>query len=89
MFALLTFVPSRYLYPSQRGKLNRATVLLGAAWVVLLVWILWTMPNDSTRSLTLLSLFFPIWYLAASWVVSVRFWRRKRRRRDRINPALS
>jgi phosphatidylcholine synthase len=89
VFALLTFVPSRYLYPSQRGKLNRATVLLGAAWVVLLVWILWTMPTDSTRPLTLLSLFFPIWYLAASWVVSVRFWRRKQRRRDRINAALS
>jgi phosphatidylcholine synthase len=89
LFALLTFVPSRYLYPSQRGKLNRATVLLGAAWVVLLVWILWTMPNESTRPLTLLSLFFPIWYLAVSWIISVRFWRRKRRRRDRVNAVLS
>lgn len=90
VFALLTFVPSRYLYPTQRGKLNRATVLLGAAWAVLLLWILWTMPDESTRRLTVLSLFFPIWYLAASWIISVRLWRRKRQReRDRMNAVLS
>jgi phosphatidylcholine synthase len=80
LFALLTFVPSRYLYPTQRGKLNRATVLLGAAWAGLLLWIMWTMPDEYTRQLTVLSLFFPIWYLAASWIISVRWWRRKRRR---------
>lgn len=90
LFALLTFVPSRYLYPTQRGKLNQTTALLGAAWAVLLLWILWTMPDESTRPLAMLSLLFPFWYLAASWVISVRFWRRKRRRqRDRINAVLS
>jgi phosphatidylcholine synthase len=90
VFALLTFVPSRYLYPTQRGKLNQATVLLGAAWAILLLWILWTMQDEFTRPLTILSLFFPIWYLSASWIISVRIWRRKRRRRfDRINPAES
>lgn len=90
LFALLTFVPSRYLYPTQRGKLNRTTVLLGAAWAVLLVWIMWTMRDESTRRLTVLSLFFPIWYLAASWIISVRYWRRKRRRqRERMKAVLS
>src|SRR5437764_564411 len=34
--ALLTFVPSRYLYPTQRGRLNRLTNVLGAAWRALL-----------------------------------------------------
>src|SRR6516165_7836615 len=73
LLSFLTFVPSRYLYPSQRGKLNRVTNLLGAAWAVLLVWILFHMPSDvlpsqapedgSTRRLSLLSLFFPAWYM--------------------------
>jgi phosphatidylcholine synthase len=81
VFALLTFVPSRYLYPTQRGRLNQFTSLLGAFWAILLVWIIWNMPDDSTRSLALLSLLFPAWYLGASWIISVRLWRRKRRRR--------
>jgi phosphatidylcholine synthase len=76
--ALLTFVPSRYLYPSQRGRLNRLTNLLAAVWTGLLVWILCSLPDEPaadgwTRVLTLLSLFFPCYYLAASWAISVRF----------------
>jgi phosphatidylcholine synthase len=92
LLSFLTFVPSRYLYPSQRGKLNRLTNLLGTVWAVLLVWILFHMPSggygatpplypaedDPTRRLSVLSLFFPAWYIIASWVISVRFWRKKR-----------
>jgi phosphatidylcholine synthase len=90
VLALLTFVPSRYLYPTQRGRLNQITSLLGALWAILLVWIIWNMPDDATRPLALLSLLFPAWYLGASWIISVRFWRRKRRRRrERMSAALS
>jgi phosphatidylcholine synthase len=100
LLSLLTFVPSRYLYPTQRGRLNRMTNLLGAAWAILLVWILFQMPSDpplaagpvdiTTRWLSILSLFFPAWYMIASWVVSVRFWRKKRRgNRDRRQAVLS
>jgi phosphatidylcholine synthase len=76
--ALLTFVPSRYLYPTQRGRLNRLTNLLAAVWTGLLVCILYGMPDepagdDRTRLLALLSLFFPFYYLVASWTISVRF----------------
>jgi phosphatidylcholine synthase len=86
VLALLTFVPTRYLYPSQRGRLNRTAVLLGAGWAALLVWIVWQMPpespaDDSTRRLALLSLFYPAWYMGASWVISVRFWLREREQR--------
>ncbi len=81
VLALLTFVPSLYLYPTQRGRLNQATALLGAAWAVLLLRILWTMTDESTRPLTMLSLFFPVWYLGASWIITVRTWRRKRQKR--------
>jgi phosphatidylcholine synthase len=80
--ALLTFVPSRYLYPTQRGRLNRLTNLLAAVWAGLVVLILYTLPikpgdDGWTRLLTLVSLFFPFYYLVASWAISVRFaWRR-------------
>jgi phosphatidylcholine synthase len=72
VLALLTFVPSRYLYPTQRGKLNRAMALAGAAWAALLVWILLAMPAGLTRPLALVSLSYPICYLGASWIISVR-----------------
>lgn len=92
LLALLTFVPSRYLYPSQRGRLNQITVLLGVVWAVLLVLILWDMPatnaateNVPIRRLAVLSLFFPAWYMAASWVITVRSWRS---RRERVRAAL-
>jgi phosphatidylcholine synthase len=80
-FSLLTFVPTRYLYPNQRGRLNRVTTLLAIAWTGLLVWILVELPDGSdpkTRLLAVLSLFFPVYYFVASWVVSVRLWRRRR-----------
>jgi phosphatidylcholine synthase len=100
LFSLLTFVPSRYLYPTQRGRLNQVTSLLGAAWAVLLVWIIWDLPSERlspasppdnpTRRLALVSLFFPAWYMAVSWIISVRWWRKKRRRsRDRRRAVLS
>src|SRR5262249_23765050 len=38
--SLLTFVPSRYLYPSQRGRLNKMTYVLGVLWTIFPIWIL-------------------------------------------------
>ncbi len=90
LFALLTFVPSRYLYPTQRGLLNQITSLIGTFWAILLIFIIWNMPENSTRRLAVLSLVFPAWYLAASWIISVRFWRRKRwRKGERMGAVLS
>ncbi len=86
--ALLTFVPARYLYPSQRGRLNVLTSGLGTGWGCLLAGILIVMPSDQnsddrSRGLTALSMFFPIYYLVTSWVISLRVWRRERRQRAR------
>jgi phosphatidylcholine synthase len=85
-FAVLTFVPARYLYPSRRGgKLNRLTNQLGAAWALLLVWIVARLPDDTviaddaTRLLAGASLAFPAYYLAVSWTISLRRLRRRRR----------
>jgi phosphatidylcholine synthase len=79
-FSILTFVPTRYLYPTQGGRLNRFTNLLGGAWGVLLVWIIVRLPTDSypdrsdrwTLGLSAVSLVFPAYYLFASWIISAR-----------------
>jgi phosphatidylcholine synthase len=83
--ALLTFVPTRYLYPTQRGRLNRLTTLLGAAWAALLGAVLAALARGegaAARRLALASLYFPAYYMAASWAVSLRIWRRRRARRQ-------
>ncbi len=87
-FAVMTFVPARYLYPTHRGRLNRWTNWLGGVWALLLIGILTRLPakppiDAATHVLALLSLAFPIYYLAASWFISVRIvYRALRQRRS-------
>ena len=69
--SLLTFVPWRYLYPSQRAPFSRLTNVLAAGWVALLLLILARAPDDS-RLLLLLSLAFPIYYMLMSWALTFR-----------------
>jgi phosphatidylcholine synthase len=84
--AVLTFVPLRYLYPSLGGRLNGLTQLLGVGWGALLVAVLVKLPEEvpgpgkdnPARPLALVSLAFPLYYLLASWLVSLRRWRRHR-----------
>lgn len=88
--ALLTFVPSRYLYPSQPGKLNVAHNVLVVGWAVMCGWVLWTLPphdlirgpagRGAVRSVTQASLFYPAFYMGASWAVSIRYWVRGRKK---------
>ncbi len=80
VLSLLTLIPSRYLYPSQRGNLNRLTNVLGAVWAGCLAWILLASRRNETephvREFVFASLFFPAYYLIVSWIISVRFWLR-------------
>jgi phosphatidylcholine synthase len=78
MLSLLTFIPWRYLYPSQRAPFSRLTNLLAACWVVSLLFILERLPVTSRR-LILLSLAFPLYYMLMSWVITLRLWRASRR----------
>lgn len=71
VFALLTFVPAKYLYPSQPGRLNRWAAVLGGAWGVAILLVLLDVPGDPSAWL-LASLSFPLFYLLASWAVTVR-----------------
>jgi phosphatidylcholine synthase len=86
-FAVITFVPARYLYPTHRGRLNRLTNQLAAVWAVLLIWIVVCLDStaagknadDFTRMLALVSLWFPVYYLGLSWLISARIVYRARR----------
>jgi phosphatidylcholine synthase len=76
----LTFVPTKYLYPSQRGPLSKLTNLLGAAWGLLVLAIVLLLPGGDSAAepsadrkvfwLTCVSLYYPIYYLAVSWAIS-------------------
>jgi phosphatidylcholine synthase len=73
--AVLTFVPAKYLYPSQPGALNRVTAVLAALWAAALVLVL-TGAVHPMRTWLTASLLFPAWYMGASWWVTLRDWRR-------------
>ncbi len=82
VLSLLTFVPSRYLYPSQPGRLNSFSNALAVPWCLSLAWLLWRMPAESSYGepsstfnlVALLSLFYPAFYLGVSWTISVKRW---------------
>ena len=88
VLAFMTFVPSRYLYPTQPGLLNRLDNVLSICWTVMLGLVLWGMPSldafqtsavdPGHHSLAVASLFYPAFYMGASWVVSFRHWTKPR-----------
>ena len=69
VLALLTFVPSRYLYPSLPGKFNRFMSILGIPWTFSLVWMIYNLPDSASQrdAATLwgtwASLSYPVLYL--------------------------
>ena len=71
LLAVLVFVPIRYVYPSRTPILQWQTNALGVLWGVLLLAMLWQFPAVS-RSLFLVSLVFPIYYVALSLVLHAR-----------------
>jgi phosphatidylcholine synthase len=74
LLSLLTFVPWRYLYPSQRTPYSRLTNWLAALWVVLLLMALARVPD--ARWPLQISIAFPIYYMLMSWALTLRLWRR-------------
>lgn len=78
--ALLTFVPTRYLYPTQGGRLNLWTNVLSVPWAVLLALAVWYLPSEgedgTARLLAIVSLYFPIYYFVVSWGISLVHWQR-------------
>jgi phosphatidylcholine synthase len=65
LLAVAVFVPIGYVYPSRTVRLRRLTVASGVVWGVMLVAIIWLLP-DPPRWLTLISLAYPFYYVALS-----------------------
>lgn len=69
----LTFVPSRYPYPTQPGRVNRLLLLLSVPWTVVLVAALISDWNEEVPRLLIRASFaFPVVYLGTAWVMSLR-----------------
>ncbi|MCU0702774.1 MAG: CDP-alcohol phosphatidyltransferase [Fimbriiglobus sp.] len=71
--AALTFVPSRYPYPTQPGRVNRVMLVLSVPWaVVLAVALAFAWTEETFRSLVWVSVVYPVLYLGTSWAASLR-----------------
>ena len=70
VFALLTFVPTPYLYPTRGGPFARVMVVGGIIWTVLLLLVLVERGGDPT-ALAIVSLIYPLAYLALSAMVAI------------------
>jgi phosphatidylcholine synthase len=71
IFAVLVFVPLRYVYPSRTETLSRLTNTLGILWALLTMWIVWRLPvTDGPWAW--ISLLFPIYYFILSGYLDVR-----------------
>jgi len=68
--AILTFIPTRYLYPSKSNTLWRTSWGLGMIWVVMVMFML--LQDDPSSELIWASTFYPIFYLGASFYVDWR-----------------
>ena len=65
------FVPIRYIYPSRTPVWPWTTNLLGVAWAVTMLAVMWQYPAFS-RPLVLASLAYPAYYFVLSFVVQAR-----------------
>ena len=65
VLAVLVFVPIRYVYPSRTSAMKGPTLTLGTMWAALFTWMIWRLPAVD-GPWTLVSLIFPIYYVALS-----------------------
>jgi phosphatidylcholine synthase len=78
--AILTFIPTRYLYPSKNEILWRTSWLLGIIWFALVTYLL--MQDQPDPRLIWLSVYYPVYYLAASFYID---WRLRRSQKPIAN----
>ena len=78
LLAFLTFIPTRYAYPSQPGRLNRVLLILSVPWCLLLLfdtsqtWI----GRETPRWEVVVSAVYPALYMGAAWLQSLWLLRR-------------
>ena len=71
IFSLLVFVPIKYLYPSRSPILRGLTVSLGIIWGILILTMIYRIPQISIP-LVYVSLLFPAYYLLLSFWLAAR-----------------
>ena len=82
---ILSFVPTRYLYPSKNRVLWQWSWGLGVVWLFMVVYLL--MQETPDRTLVWVSLFYPAYYMFASFWVDIRIRRGEiRARRALVMP---
>ncbi len=64
--AIMVFVPIKYVYPGRTRPLRPLTVGLGILWGIVVLTVLWQLP-DPSPSLVGWSLLYPIYYTALSF----------------------
>ena len=69
--SVLVFVRIGYVYPSRTPVLRGLTTALGLIWAVMVIAIIWSMP-EVRPGLLVVSLFFPVYYLVLSLVLHQR-----------------
>ncbi len=73
----LVFVRIGYVYPSRTPVLQRTTNVLGAVWAVMMLAVVYLLP-DVPPALLIASLFFPVYYTGLS------LWLQRARRQGRL-----
>jgi phosphatidylcholine synthase len=68
-FSVLTLVPTRYLAPSRPGPLSGTTTILGGLWGIAV--ILFLLEPGLGRVWLLATLAYPVYYMTASWALSL------------------
>lgn len=71
-FAVLTFVPSRYPYPTQPGRLNRWMLALSLPWAGLVLADVLQPWDGSPRWTAWASAAYPAAYMGIAWAMSAR-----------------
>ena len=69
--AILVFVPIRYLYPSRTRVMRWPTLILGAIWALVFLWMIWRLPATD-GPWTAVSFVFPAWYTGLSLWLHLR-----------------
>ena len=77
--SVLTFVPTRWLYPSRNSIFWRTSWTLGSIWMALLFYLLWT--DDRNLTLISISLYYPAYYAILSFYIEFKI-----RREARLSP---
>ncbi len=69
--SVLVFVRIGYVYPSRTPVLRGLTTALGLIWALMVIAIIWSMP-EVRPGLLVVSLFFPVYYMVLSLVLHQR-----------------